>query len=132
MRTLILITALLIPSLASAETKIFYDKTTKEVLFIAEEKNVTLSDAEATNVENMSVPANLDVGQLDQPLNYYMISKGNVVLNTKKISDIEARLDAIAQKEAELSMIQKRAYKNAYEQLKAEDVKFMFVKDTDF
>lgn len=127
----ILLLLLLIAPQANAETMVFYYKDTKEVLFIAEEKNVSLSAEEASKVDKMSLPARFDIKDLDRPLDYYRVSNGNIVLNNKKVSDIEARLEKIAQKEAERTKIEKRSRKIAYDQLKAEGVEFEHIKESD-
>lgn len=76
---------LLMVSTVNADTKIYYDKNTKEVHFIAEDKDEVVLSAE--DKVRMEVAIVKHYPELDRSLNYYKFNGKDVVLNSKKISD---------------------------------------------
>ena len=92
-----LIIFFLMVSVAQA-ADVIYDKSTKEILFIEEVKDVNLSAEDKARVDSASLPDNFDKKELIRPVTDYQYIKGKIVLNTQKIAAAEDLLVVEAKK----------------------------------
>ena len=96
MKYSILFILLMICSVASADSVVFYNKQTKEAMFmVSDASKVVLSSEDANNTQTLVIKGNV---QLDNPLYDYKVVGKDLVLNTQKISDRNSAKEALEQK----------------------------------
>ena len=94
----IIIIFLLTSTICSAETYVYTNKTTDEVIFITDKPNVVIDEKEKNDIVETILPKDLEFYALTEAYSDYKLSSKKFVLNTKKISDREnAKLEAIEQ-----------------------------------
>ena len=90
MKTLLMLIFVLTTSVARADFVLLYNKTTGEVINVADKEtdfNIATTDKIKLEVKEMS--GDFTDLELEAPLQDYKLVNGKLVLNTKKISDRE-------------------------------------------
>jgi len=123
----ILFMGLFIPvSLAYGSFAVFYDKDTKEVKFIGNEKNIILSDTDKAQFSKIVKKGDIKDYALSEIIYDYKIINNNFVINTQKISDRENAKIIENEKYAELKIIEDKAKDTAIKELKKEGKSFKY------
>ncbi len=93
MRILLVVIMVLFSASVYADVFVYYDKETKEVLFIEESDTVIISDEDKGKIEKVVLPKDKEFYNLTEDYSDYKLSERKFILNTKKISDKEKNKD---------------------------------------
>lgn len=115
MRKFIMLLLVLMPSVCFAEVFIVVDKTSKEIITMSQKNDTVISSGQ----ELVTLPGKFENIELTEAPSNYFYKNGKLVLNTKKINEIENTAEVQKQKDIEENKIKKQMRKSAIEQLKA-------------
>ena len=125
-----IILLLMFSTMAFASVYVVYDKATNDVYFLTDdEKKIILND---NDYGILKLEGELSSYPLEYPIHYYQLKDNKLVVNTKKISDEENAKTSAEGKMQEWEAIKLRAYKNVYQELINEGVKFKYITLQDF
>lgn len=126
------ITILVVPQVF-ADTKILYDKETGQVFDITSPgNNPVIPPAKEGRLISSVIKQNKEDMGIDHSLEYYIFNGKDIVLDFKRINAEEKIKSDSDSKTSEMDLIKKRAYKLAYQSLKADGVELKYIKEEDF
>ena len=111
--------------IASADVVVIYNDQTKDVYSISDRNDAVVPEGYSVG----SLPGRAE--DYPNPQDYQFVSK-RLKINTAKIKDRNEAADAALERLKELDAVNKRAMKQAYEQLKAEGYQFKVLTNTEF
>ena len=128
-KIIITILAILLMSIpAFAETYLLVDNSTKAIISMSPEDDAQIEAGQ----EKVVIKDKFFEIKLDSQLQDYFYINEKFVKDYEKISKRESDKIESKKKSIEIEVIKKRALKDAYEKLKAENYNFKEVKDSDY
>lgn len=133
MRFLILLSLMVLSTAAQADFFVLYNKETGEVINSSSRReyfNVSSDDKSKTDVK--LIKGNAEEFAAAGALQDYKVSGDKIVVNAKKLSEEASKRQESAARQAEISTIEQRAAKMAYEDLIKEGKIFKYINLKDF
>jgi len=127
-RFILILIAVFLASPVFAETYLLVDSATKAVISISPEDDAVVKNGQ----EKVKIKDKFFEIKLDSQLQDYFYINEKFVKDYEKISKRESDKIKSKKKSIEIEVIKKRALKDAYEKLKAENYNFKEVKDSDY
>ena len=121
-----------ITTIASADFKVVYDKSSKEVIFIVDKGDVVISSEDEAKLETEIMSGKISDYDLKEKYEDYKMVNGRFIINTQKISDKENKKEDKKKEADDMKLIRNKSYKIACDALVADGVKFDKVKCSDF
>ena len=127
-KVIIILIVMFLASPVCAETYLLLDKNTKAVISISPEDDAQVGVGQ----EKLIIDDEFLKITLTAPPQDYFYKNGNFIKDYDKISKRESDKIKAKKKDIEIKAIKKRALKDAYEALKAENYNFKEVQDSDY
>ena len=127
-RFILILIAVFLASPVFAETYLLLDANTKAIISISPEDDAQIEAGQ----EKVVIKDKFFEIKLDSQLQDYFYINEKFVKDYEKISKRESDKIKSKKKSIEIEVIKKRALKDAYEKLKAENYNFKEVKDSDY
>jgi len=127
-KVIIILIVMFLASPVCAKTYLILDSSTKEIVSISPEDDAQVGSGQ----EKFVIKDNFHKITLTAQPQDYFYKNGAFIKNYDKISKKESDKIKYKKKAEEIEVIKKRALKDAYEKLKAENYNFKEVKDSDY
>ena len=130
-----IILALLILSvatIASADFRVVYDKSSKEVLFVVDKGDIVISTEDKDKLETEVMSGKISDYDLQESYENYKMVNGKFIINVQKISDKENKKNDDKKGADDMKLIRNKAYKIACDALVADGVNLTKIKCSDF